>query len=83
MPLYLDHHKHVPGLTKEAVAAAHQANLAVQDKHGAKFFRYWYDEATGKVFCLVEAPSVEAVNAAHREAHGLVADEMHEVSEGA
>ncbi|MGH2407875.1 MAG: DUF4242 domain-containing protein [Candidatus Limnocylindrales bacterium] len=83
MPLYLDEHKHVAGLTKEAVAAAHQADLAVQDKHGAKYFRYWYDEATGKVFCLVEAPSEEAANAVHREAHGLVADELHEVTEGA
>jgi hypothetical protein len=83
MPLYLDSHRHVPGLTRESIAAAHAADLAVQDKHGAKYFRYWYDEATGKVFCLVEAPSAEAAEAVHREAHGAVADEIHEITEGA
>jgi hypothetical protein len=47
------------------------------------YIRYWYDEGTGKVFCLVEAPSKEAAEAVHREAHGLVADEIIEVKEGA
>jgi hypothetical protein len=83
MPLYLDTHKKVPGLTAEAVAGAHAADLAVQDKHNVKYVRYWYDEATGKVFCLVEAPSPEAAIAVHREAHGLLADELVEVKEGA
>ena len=36
-----------------------------------------------KVFCLVEAPSREAAATVHREAHGLVADEIVEVKEGA
>jgi hypothetical protein len=31
---------------------------------------------------LVEAPNKEAANAVHREAHGLVADELIEVQEG-
>jgi hypothetical protein len=83
MPLYLDTHKHVPGLTAEAVAKAHAADLAVQSRHGVKFLRYWYDEATGKVFCLAEAPSAEATEAVHREAHGLLADDIVEVREGA
>ena len=83
MPLYLDTHKKIPGLTAEAVAQAHAADLAVQAKHGVKYVRYWYDEATGKVFCLVEAPSAEAATAVHREAHGLLADELVEVKEGA
>lgn len=83
MPLYLDVHHKVPGLTGEAVAAAHAADLAVQAKHGVSYMRYWYDEATGKVFCLAEAPSPEAAEAVHREAHGLLADEINEVTEGA
>jgi hypothetical protein len=45
--------------------------------------RYWVDEAAGKIFCLVEAPDAEAANAVHRKAHGLVADEIYQVSEGA
>ncbi len=48
-----------------------------------KYKRYWVDEGTGTVFCLVEAPTKEAAERVHREAHGLVADEIHEVSEGA
>jgi hypothetical protein len=83
MPLYLDTHKHIPGLTAAAVAQAHAADLATQGKHDVKYMRYWFDEATGKVFCLVEAPSAEAAIAVHREAHGLVADELIEVTEGA
>jgi hypothetical protein len=83
MPLYLDTHNKIPGLTAEAVAQAHAADLVHQGKHGVSYVRYWYDEATGKVFCLAEAPSAEAAIAVHREAHGLLADTIVEVKEGA
>ena len=43
MPLYLDTHKKIPGLTREAVAQAHAADLAVQAKHNVNYMRYWYD----------------------------------------
>lgn len=82
MPLYLDVHKKIEGLTRAAVAEAHRKDLEVQIKYGVNYLKYWYDEGTGKVFCLVEAPSKEAASAVHREAHGLVADEIHEVNEG-
>ncbi len=82
MPLFMDVHHKVEGLTAEAVAGAHQRDLEVQDQHGVKYHKYWFDEASGKVFCLVEAPSKEAAEAVHREAHGLVADEITEVQEG-
>jgi len=82
MPIYLDIHHHVEGLTKDAVEGAHARDLEVQGKHGAKYLKYWFNEETGQVFCLVEAPSKEAANAVHREAHGLVADELIEVKEG-
>ena len=49
--------------------------------YGVKYLRYWFDEDAGKVFCLVEAPDKEAAMAVHREAHGLVADELIEVVE--
>lgn len=83
MPLYLDVHHKIEGLTAEAVHGAHQRDLAVQDKHGVKYLRYWYDTVSGKVYCLVEAPTKEAAEAVHREAHGLLADEINEVREGA
>lgn len=83
MPLYMDEHKHIEGLTAEAVAGAHQRDLETQAKYGVKYHKYWFDEGSGKVFCLVEAPSKEAAEAVHREAHGLLADEITEVKEGA
>ena len=83
MPLFLDIHEHIPGLTAEAVAGAHRKDLQAQTKHGVKYLKYWFDEGTGKVFCLVEAPSKEAAAEVHREAHGLLADEIIEVKEGA
>ena len=82
MPLYMDIHHHVDGLTKDAVAGAHAADLETQKKYGVEYLKYWFDESSGKVFCLVKAPSKEAAAAVHREAHGLVADEIIEVQEG-
>ena len=57
--------------------------LQTQEKYGAKYLKYWFDEDNGKVFCLVQAPNKEAAARVHREAHGLVADEIIEVQEGA
>jgi hypothetical protein len=83
MPLFMDVHNKVDGLTAEAVAGAHQRDLEVQEKYGVHYQRYWFDEDSGKVFCLVEAPDADAANTVHREAHGLVADALHQVQEGA
>ncbi len=82
MPLFMDVHDKVDGLTGDAVAGAHQRDLEVQGKYGVNYLKYWYNEETGKVFCLVEAPNKEAAIAVHREAHGLVADDLIEVKEG-
>ncbi|MDQ1374546.1 MAG: hypothetical protein QOJ09_1884 [Actinomycetota bacterium] len=82
MPLFMDVHNKVDGLTAEAVAGAHQRDLEVQAAHGVNYLQYWFDEGSGKVFCLVEAPDADAAISVHREAHGLVADEITEVREG-
>lgn len=82
MPLYMDEHRNVEGLSAEAVADAHRRDVEVQDKHGVKYHQYWFNEDAGRVFCLVEAPSREAAEAVHREAHGLVADDIVEVKQG-
>ncbi len=82
MPLFMDIHHGVDGLTAQAVADAHEKDLAVQQKHGVKYLKYWFNEESGTVFCLSEAPSREAADAVHREAHGLAADEIIEVQEG-
>jgi class 3 adenylate cyclase len=78
MPLYMDRHE-IEGVTAEAVAEAHEKDLAVQDKHGVKYHNYWCDHSRGCVFCLVEAPNKEAAIEVHREAHGLLPNEIIEV----
>jgi peptidyl-tRNA hydrolase len=82
MPLFMDVHDHIEGLTADAVAHAHAADLKTQQKYDVKYLRYWFDEGTGKVFFLVDAPNKEAAIAVHSEAHGLVADHLTEVKEG-
>jgi len=81
MPLYMDIHN-VPGASSEAVAEAHSKDLQTQDQYGVRYLRYWVDEGQGKIFCLVDAPDAEAAERVHREAHGLVADEIYKVEEG-
>lgn len=70
------------GVSAGDVAGAHQADLKTQTKYGVDYKRYWVDEKAGKVFCLVDAPDAETAATVHREAHGLVADEIYEVQEG-
>jgi hypothetical protein len=79
----MDRHVLRDGVTMDDVAKAHQADLAVQGDHDVDYLRYWVDESRGQIFCLVEAPDAEAANTVHREAHGLVADEIYQVQEGA
>lgn len=47
-----------------------------------KSMRHRHSEKDGAVFCLAEAPSKEAFAAVHREAQGLEADEIFEVTQG-
>ena len=82
MPLYMDEHD-LPGVKAADVAAAHEADLKVQGKYGVDYQHYWVDESAGKIFCLVDAPDAEAANQVHREAHGLVAESIYPVIEGA
>jgi len=79
--LFMDVHN-LGSVTAEAVADAHEKDLAVQDGFGVNFVRYWVDEDNGKVYCLAEAGDARSVSAAHAEAHGLIPDEVHEVDDG-
>jgi hypothetical protein len=67
------------GVTEEALAEAHQADLAIQGEEGVDFKQAWADPATGHVFCLSEAPSAEAVQRIHERA-GHPADQIHEIT---
>ena len=82
MPLYMDMHNLDGGVSAADVAAAHEKDLQTQGAHDVNYKSYWVDEKAGKIFCLVEAPSAEAANTVHREAHGLEADHIFEVTEG-
>jgi hypothetical protein len=83
MPLFMDVHNIDGGVSVDDVAKAHEADLQTQGAHDVNYQKYWVDEKAGKIFCLVEAPNAEAANTVHREAHGLVADEIFQVSEHA
>ena len=78
------HEDHTLGdaVSIDDVAKAHQADLAHQGGHGVNYLRYWVNEPQGQIFCLVEAPDAEAAATVHREAHGLVADQIFQVQEG-
>ena len=78
MPIYMDRHD-AEGATLEGCANLHKKDLAIQGKYGVRFITYWVDEARAKAFCLVDAPSKDALQKAHDEAHGQIANEIIEV----
>ena len=82
MPLFMDVHEIDGGVAMDDVAKAHLADLQTQGAHDVQYLRYWVDEAEGRVFCLVEAPSAQAAEDVHREAHGLLAERIYRVQEG-
>lgn len=81
--LFFDVHYIGPGkVTAQAVAEAHLKDLATQDKYHVNFVNYWVDEKQGIVMCLAEAPDSAAMINTHKEAHGLIPDEIHQVMAG-
>lgn len=77
----MDRHE-VPGASAEDVAAAHTADVGVQEAYGVRYLTYWFDPEAASVFCLAEGPSAQAVEDVHREAHGLMATSIIEVQPG-
>jgi hypothetical protein len=81
MPLFMDVHTLPGGVSVADVAEAHRKDLETQEQYGVSYLRYWLNDDAGKIFCLVEADDAESANTVHRQAHGLVADEIFCVSE--
>ena len=79
MPMYMDIHE-LPGVTLDDVAKAHVMDQHVQAPHGVEYIKYWVNQKQGKVFCLCHAPDAKAADAVHREAHGLAAARIMEVT---
>jgi uncharacterized protein Usg len=74
---YMDVHHFGPDkVSYEAVAQAHEKDLAVQKKHGVKFINFWVNEKDGIVYCLSSAKNSRSVVSTHSEAHGLLPDEI-------
>lgn len=80
--LFLDVHRLTPGIKPEAVAQAHQKDLATEGKYGADFIKYWVAPEEGLVFCLASASDSEAIRKTHAEAHGLLPNNIYLVEEG-
>jgi class 3 adenylate cyclase len=82
MPIYMDRH-YVEGATAHALAVAHTADLAGQNRYRVRFLTYWFDEVRSTAFCLVDSPDRETIRQAHHEWHGLVPHEIIEVDPAA
>ena len=54
----------------------------VQAQYDVQYHTYWFDPDAGTVFCLMEGPSREAVDAVHREAHDASASVIIELPQG-
>jgi class 3 adenylate cyclase len=76
--MFLDRHDGIDA-TPEAIAEAHVADLSIEDRYGVRYHTYWFDPASHSVFCLAEGPNRDAVEAVHRDSHGLLADQVIEV----
>lgn len=79
MAQFIDVHTGMAGVTPEALAAAHQADLDIQGEEGVDFQKAWADPTTGHVFCLSEGPDAGAVGRVHERA-GHPADKIHEIT---
>jgi class 3 adenylate cyclase len=80
MPLFMDRHD-LPGVTAAQIAEAHLSDLEVQAKFDVQFLAYWFDPDSAAAFCLAKAHRPDDMQAVHREAHGLIPNEVISVSE--
>jgi len=80
--LFLDVHRLTPGIKPEAVAQAHQKDLAVEGKYGVDLIKYWVAQDDGLVFCLASASDSESLRKTHAEAHGLLPQNIYKVTDG-
>jgi class 3 adenylate cyclase len=78
----MDVHRNQAEATIESLHEAHISDLEAQERHGAKYLKYWYSAKARTICCLIDAPSKEACVATHRDAHGDLADDIIEVESG-
>jgi hypothetical protein len=78
MARFMDVHTDMRGLTREQLEEAHRKDLANEKVEGVHFIKAWADPKSGKVFCLSEGPSRDAVMHVH-ERSGHPVTEVYEV----
>lgn len=78
MPQFMDIHTEMKGITKQQLEEAHRADAQIEKSENVHFIKAWADPATGRVFCLSEAPNREAVQRVHERA-GHKANEIYEI----
>ncbi len=76
---FIDVHTEMKGLDQEAFQKAHDMDTQIENEEGVHFLHAWADPKAGKVFCLSEGPSKEAVLRVHERA-GHPTEEIYEVS---
>ena len=81
MPLFMDFHQiNSDAFTEEDMYRAHLKDVAVQNNHGLIYKRYYLNLQQKTAFCLMESPNKEACMESHKEAHGVGACNVIEVS---
>jgi class 3 adenylate cyclase len=78
----MDRHEFA-GLTAMDAANMHLKDIEAQGRFGVQFLTYWFDYERQTAFCLVKAPSGDAVETVHRESHGAVPGQVIEVDQRA
>jgi uncharacterized protein DUF4242 len=78
MAIYIDIHENVSAVTARTIRQAQQRNVELQESHGVPYQQHLYDQATGKVYCLVGA-TTELLTALHREVHDLIPGDVVEI----
>lgn len=75
---FIDVHTGMKGIDYQGLVHAHEQDLRLQAAEGVRFIKAWADPTTGKVFCLSEGPSKDAVLRVHQRA-GHATHEIYEV----
>jgi AraC-like DNA-binding protein len=81
MPLFIDLHVD-HNMTSDIVKSCHSADKAIQDKYGVRYLQIILNESQGCLFCLMEGPDKESCVRVHQEAHGLLACNLSEITNG-
>lgn len=67
MPVFLGVHDFGKTLTKEQMEDNWKRYSESCKKHGAEAWKVYYNLEAGKAYCVTEAESANAVNAAHND----------------